>query len=251
LYIKREGDGSLKPPRAVIFLCIIVLSTWVNAETIRHEGLEITISRSTSTLEGILNFIVRAKNTTDNNKTLIATIYLFPAGSQQNITEKTPGSPVYLEIPKNQTAEDTFYLFYTESTEGTAWKFLVDEVYNFILSDNDNNEFDDICKEEGKEEGMIDIVGTWKMTTGKNSKVYGDWTWIFQKDGTVIVEEILGPEARMPMTYEGTYEIKGNKVYIDIYEGSPFPHDFEIQGDRLVSKNEVLTRTSDPSLFEP
>jgi hypothetical protein len=241
----------MKPLCAIVFLCIIVLSTVVHAETVRHEGLEITIHRSTSTLEGILNFIVRAKNTTDKNKTLIATIFLFPAGSKQTITKETPGSPVYLEIPKHQTSEDTFYLFYAGNPEGTTWKFMVDEVYNFTLSDNDSNEFDDMVIEEEKEEGMMDIVGTWKMTTGKNSKVYGNWTWIFQKDGTVIVEEILGPEARMPMTYEGTYEIKGNKVYIDIYEGSPFPHDFEIQGDRLVSKNEVLTRTSDPSYVGP
>jgi hypothetical protein len=241
----------MKPGFTVIFLCIIGVSSPVMADTIKHEGLEITISKTKSGLEEILNFVVHVKNTTDKDKTLIGTIYLIPAGSKQSITGETPRSPIYLEIPKNQTVEDTFFLFHTETLEGKKWQFQVDEVYNFILSNNYDDEFDDILIEGVKEGGMIEIVGTWKMTTNKNSKVYGDWTWIFQEDGTVIIEEILGPEARMPMTYEGTYEIKGNKVYIDIYEGSPFPHDFEIQGNKLVSKNEVLTRTSDSSSFEP
>lgn len=90
---------------------------------------------------------------------------------------------------------------------------------------------------------MFDIIGIWKMITEDNSQVQGDWTWIFQDDGSVIIEEILGPEARMPVTYEASYEIKGNKVYIDYPEGGIFPATFDIRGNKLYSKNERLEQS--------
>jgi len=89
---------------------------------------------------------------------------------------------------------------------------------------------------------MFNIVGIWKMITDDDSKVQGDWTWIFRDDGSVIIEEILGPEARMPVTQEASYENKGNKLYINYFEGGFFPATFDIKGNKLYSKHEILEK---------
>ncbi|MBN1699564.1 MAG: hypothetical protein JW881_18740 [Spirochaetales bacterium] len=235
---------------AVLSLLVILALIPVHAKTIKQKGLEISVSHAPSCIDGIVNFTVRVKNTTSLDKTLTATIYLFPDGTQKHITDETPRSPVYLEIPKKQHVEDTFFLFYPDPIQGATWELRVDEIYDFILSNDNGDEAGGFVEKEGKESVMNPVIGTWKMTARKKSRVSGEWTWSFREDGSVVIEEILGPEARMPVTYEGRYSIDGLSVSVDLGSGSPFPRRLKIDGDRLVSGNDVLIRIDGPGLSE-
>lgn len=242
----------------ILIIWILCLFSLLNlySETITYKGLEITVVFRESEFDDILEFIVKAKNTTDKEKTLLGTISLD--------TEKYPGlsieetsTPVYLELPASGTAEDTFYLISGIEIPSPEWYFEVDEVYDFIVDiDFDDEDYPDVedypeleeYEEEEMEKDMFSITGYWKMEKNEDSEIYGNWSWHFKDDGTLTIEEILTVEARLPTSYEGSYEIKGNKVIVTLFSGSPFPGSFTIQGDDLVAENVILVKTSDDIL---
>ena len=229
-------------------LCFLSLLN-VSAETITHDGLRITVTIQESEFGDILEFVVEAKNTTALDKTLLGTIYLDPE-KYQDMKEEERTTPVYLELPPNKSAKDVFYLIAAYEITSPKWFFEVDEVYNFIIDEDLN--YDDIPEikdeidkemEEDMENNEFSITGYWKMEKSEESKIYGDWSWHFKEDNTVKIGEILTVEARLPMEHEGSYEIKGNKVYISLFSGSPFPESFTIQGGQLVAEGVVLIKT--------
>lgn len=249
--------------RIILLSVILCFFSFLNvySETTTHKGLEITVAFGESEFDDILEFIVKANNTTDQEKTLLGMIYLD--------TEKYPGlsieessTPVYLELPASGTAEDTFYLITGIKIPSPEWYFKVDEVYNFIIdTDFDYDDYPELDEDEDfdfnydtelneeeeeiMEENIITISGYWKMEKNEDSNIYGNWSWLFKNNGTLMIEEILGPEARLPTSYEGSYEIKGNIVIVTLFAGSPFPGSFTIQGGNLVAEDVILVKTSD------
>ncbi|MBN2535284.1 MAG: hypothetical protein JXB88_20560 [Spirochaetales bacterium] len=231
----------------MLIICFLGIST-VYADTITYNGLEITVTSVKSEFDDILEFLVKAKNTINKEKTLLGTIYL-NAEKYPGLKIEETSTAVYLELEASGSAEDVFYLVTSITIPSPEWFFKVEEVYDFIVDtdfdNNDDTETEDIdYPDSGKEEEkMFSITGYWKMEKNENSKIYGNWSWLFNDDGSLKIEEILGAEARLPMSYEGSYEIKGNRVIITLFAGSPFPGSFTIQGDKLVAEDIVLSRS--------
>jgi hypothetical protein len=234
-----------------IFFLLFLESVYTG--TISHNGLEIEVSFVESDINVILEFQVQATNTTNKGKTLLGTIYL-DTKQYPGLDKDEAYTPVYLELPASGTAEETFFLVTSMEIPSPEWYFVVDQVYDFIINDTSpgTGEKDTSTRNSpgaGKEEEeneMFSITGTWVMEKKEDSQIYGNWVWVFNQDGTVFIEEILGAEARLPVTYEGSYTIKGNQVTITLFAGNPFPGSFLIQDRDLVADQIILKR--DPGL---
>ncbi|MBN2443785.1 MAG: hypothetical protein JXJ04_20660 [Spirochaetales bacterium] len=232
---------------AIIIALLLLSILNVSGETIKQSGLEIEVINGKSEFNDILEFTVTARNTTEKEKTLLATIYLDPQ-TYKDMTDENRSTPVYLEVPPKETVKEVFYLITEYEIPSPRWALKIDEVYDFIVNEDfDYNDYPEISTdtEETMEKSEFSITGYWKMEKTEESTFYGNWSWLFKDDGTVSIEEILQAEARLPMQYEGTYEIEGEIVSVNFGSPNSFPSSFTISGNKLMAKEGILSKINE------
>jgi len=72
---------------------------------------------------------------------------------------------------------------------------------------------------------------SWFAKTGS----YHGWTLHFINDKEVRLIESIGPEARMPLTMQGSYQIKNKKVILNFPGKIPFPSTLTLHKTEMIN----------------
>lgn len=75
-----------------------------------------------------------------------------------------------------------------------------------------------------------DVQGSWKMK--QSNELRGNYNWIFAA-GSLVLQEDIGPQARLPRDYQGKYKIEGKRLVITV-DGIFNEALFAFDGNRLV-----------------
>lgn len=104
---------------------LILLAVGVTAQTSTTEnGLEITVTeqKSADTPPGYVNFLVKAKNTVKEGRSMNGRIVLLSGANEVG------GCTVFLALQGGDSKEKVFHC---AGSGHTSWKFSVVKVYNF------------------------------------------------------------------------------------------------------------------------
>jgi hypothetical protein len=197
------------------------------------DGIDITVSKLKGNIRGPVFFNVKASNSNEGDRSFSGTIRLFTK-------ENTPAGEcvVYLELKPGATGESSFSCKLSPGAELASWKFEMTNIFDFIIEkDLKENTSDEMDKSVNA--GLI--AGKWHL---KDSSPISGWLWDFDGNGAVQIDEILGPQARIPLHYSGSYRISGNKIEISVQGRFNMPAEFIFENGNLASrdKNYILLK---------
>jgi hypothetical protein len=208
------------------------------AQKIIQDGIEVSIAKINAQVLDSVYFKVKAKNTNLKEKSFSGSIKLFSKDNKQ-----VGEGVVYFELGPNASDESTFSCELQPDAEFTSWKFEFTNMFDFIIEKDDlSDNTADVRDKPMVNDVKLKITGRWKL---ENSTAVKGWAWEFRQNNVVQIDEIIGPEARLPLSYIGGYKISGNKVDITIQEKFNMPVKFTLENDKLISddKNYILIKS--------
>ena len=248
---------------SVLFILCSVL--WAD-KNYSQSGININIIEKEQEIEGYWDFMVKAKNTTSEDKTLTGNLYIYKNNA------KIGEGIVYLELPGNSENQELFYCLMDQEIHPDRWEFAIDEIFDFILdyedvSDTydetdledydysdieDDDEFEETIAEseeyedeEPEESAYSDfsITGMWDFQSTTRGAQQNEWFCQFFDNGTVTITEVLRAEARMPLEYASQYRIDEDIVIIqENRDYFPIPRIYFIKDENTMTGKKCILK---------